>query len=162
MLTLLKFDCVPLETLCWQLQVAPDAKSHFDPINAAWSAAFGLSWLVGNLHELVVFQARVVEYERRGTPILPDLVRTSIKRRNNRFGVRRFGGWKPQEVLAGAARMMWVERGEAEKRLRAIQGLMCDPRDAGGVTGNIVNVVNLAREMRLIPLTQASTTYSAT
>lgn len=156
-LTLLKLEGVPPDTLCWQLQVAKDAGSHFDTVKAAWSAAFGLSWLVGNLHELVVLQARVIEYERRGTPVLSDLVRTSIKRRNNRFGMRRFGGWKPQEVLAGAARMMWIERGEAEKRLQAIQGLMSDSRDAGGVTGNIVNVVNLARE-----ITMSSTTTTIT
>jgi hypothetical protein len=156
-LTLLKVDGIPPDTLCWQLRVTHDAQSRFDPLNAAWSAAFGLSWLVGNLHELVVLQARVVEYERRGTPILPDLVRTSIKRRNNRFGMRRFGGWNPQEVLAGAARMMWIERGEAENRLRSIQGLMSDQRDAGGVTSNIVNVVNLARE-----ITMSSTTTTIT
>jgi hypothetical protein len=54
--------------------------------DAAWSAAFGLSWLIGYVHELAVFHSRIAEYEKNGSHILRALVRTSLKNRNKRFG----------------------------------------------------------------------------
>jgi hypothetical protein len=149
-LALFQFEDFPSDNLCWHLLVTTsEPSSHTRLEQAAWSAAFGLSWLVGHLHELSVFQSRVVEYERSRASILPDLVRMSIKRRNNRFGARRFGGWMPREVLAAATRMLWIERGNEQQRLQGIRQLVSNPRDASGITGNIVNVINDAREIKM-------------
>src|ERR1700752_2581792 len=66
MLTVLSFKDLLAMTLCWHLKVTGAAPPNATLVDAAWSAAFGLSWLVGHLHELAVFSSRVEEYEQGG------------------------------------------------------------------------------------------------
>jgi hypothetical protein len=140
-------------SLCWHL-VADSAKAEeTEATEAAWSAAFGLSWLIGHVHELAVFYSRVAEYEKTGPHILPDLVRTAIKNRNNQFGAQRFGGWIPSEVVAATMHELWIARGKAVEHLKEIQTFAEDPRDRGGITGNIVRIINIAEK-----ITMSSTT----
>jgi hypothetical protein len=157
-LTVFTLEGAPSATLCWHLATGGElARSAL--IVAGWSAAFGLSWLVGHLYELAVFRSRVDEYERNGRHVLRDLVRTSIKNRNNRFGTERFGGWITRDVLVGAVRLLWVARGEAKQRLESIQAFAEDSRDAGGITGNIIRIINFAGQMTMNTTTN---TFSGT
>jgi hypothetical protein len=158
-LAVLAFDGGAPAALVWHLSVAKGDLGGEGLRHAAWSAAFGLSWLVGHLHELTVFGSRVNEYRASGREILPDLVRSSVKVRNKRFGLKRFGGWVPHDVLKAAARMLWIERGESEQRLKEIRALIPDQRDAGGITTNIGQIIYHAERMDMSTTTN---TFSGT
>lgn len=159
MLTILSFKDPPAIALCWHLRVTGGPPRGATLINAAWSAAFGLSWLVGHLHELAVFDSRVEEYELGGRKVLKDNVRSAIKYRNALFGTPRFGGWVTSDILSLATHILWVARGEAQRRLEAIQGFADDRRDAAGITGNIIRIINLAGS---ITMSQTSNVLSGT
>jgi len=104
-----------------------------------------------------VFGSRVDEYEQNGRLVLRDLVRASIRNRNNRFGAPRFGGWKPDEVLKGAAQMLGLD--QARQSLQGIKAFAEDHRDAGGITGNIFRIINITNNVDFMePVTMSTTT----
>lgn len=135
------------ELLVWHLTPTISGPTNPRLADAAWSAAFGLSWLIGQIHELAVFKSRVNDYQRTGQSILPDLVRTSIKNRNNRFGRQMFGGWDTKEVVSVAVHSLWIARGEADEHLKELQSFVRDERDAGGITGNLRRIVIQAKSL---------------
>lgn len=130
--------------LAWRLSLAdPRARDVEGQVRDSASA---LSWLVGHLHELSALNSRIAEYERAavGRYVLRDLVRSSVKRRNNQVGAERFGGWCPRDPLVEAARILWASKQLSDDRLQAIRSFTTDGRDAAGVTNHVTQIVNFA------------------